>query len=243
MQETALKSSAWLTFQRQTGLVFDKYSNVQYLRIYFPAFMILAALLVTLPGCVASKDPQSITARKLQRGLIKDDTSFVYALPYPAGKKYLMVQGYFTRFSHRNRAAIDFKMSEGTLITAARSGVVIRAASNNNKGGWNRKYRANANYIVIEHEDGSRAGYWHLQQNGVMVQVGDTVRQGQPIGRSGSTGYSAFPHLHFFVWSNKGDQWSQLPTRFFTRNGPKYLRPMRKYTSVELEPEAVAGKR
>ncbi len=185
-------------------------------------------------GCVASRDPQSTTARNLQRGRLKDDTSFVYALPYPAGKKHLMVQGYFTRFSHRNRAAIDFKMSEGTLVSAAREGVVVRTAANNNKGGWNRKYRPFANYIVIEHADGTRAGYWHLQQGGVLVQPGDTVRQGQPIGRSGTTGFSAFPHLHFFVWTNKSGKWLQLPTRFQTKKGPKYLRPMRSYTSVEL---------
>lgn len=173
-------------------------------------------------------------ARNLQRGRLRDDTSFVYALPYPEGKKYLMVQGYFTRFSHRNRTAIDFKMSEGTLITAARDGVVILTASNNNRGGWNRRYRTFANFIVIEHNDGTRAGYWHLQKGGVLVQVGDTVRQGQPIGRSGTTGYSAFPHLHFFVWTNRGEKWLQLPTRFQTRSGPRYLRPMRSYTSVEV---------
>ena len=206
--------------------------------------LLLLSITAFLAGCVASKDPQSATARNLQRGRLKEDTSFVYALPYPKGKSYLMVQGYFTRFSHRNRAAIDFKMAEGTLISAARDGVVVRTAGNNNKGGWNRRYRPFANYIVIEHEDGSRAGYWHLQKDGVLVNVGDTVRQGQAIGRSGTTGFSLFPHLHFFVWNNKGGKWSQLPTRFQTKGGARYLKPMRSYTSVEPEGEQehLAGK-
>lgn len=178
-------------------------------------------------------------ARNLQKGRLKDDSSYVYALPYDAGKSYLVVQGYFSSFSHRNRAAIDFKMKRGTTITAAREGVVVRLQKDNNLGGLNRRFRQYANYIVIEHEDGTRAGYWHLQKGGVLVAVGDTVRQGQPIGKSGQTGYSAFPHLHFFVWSGKGDAWVQLPTRFHTRNGPRYLRPMRHYKS-QL-PEAAAS--
>ena len=205
---------------------------MQYRKKYPLTTSLFLCCSLLLTACVASKDPQSATARNLQRGRLKEDTSFVYALPYPEGKRYLMVQGYFTHFSHRNRAAIDFKMSKGTLVTAARDGVVVRTAANNNKGGWNRKFRPFPNYNVIEHEDGTRAGYWHLQKDGVLVQVGDTVRQGQPIGRSGTTGYSAFPHLHFFVWNNKGDKWQQLPTRFQTRKGPRYLKPMRSYTGV-----------
>ena len=83
--------------------------------------------------------------------------------------------------------------------------------------------------VVIQHEDGTRAGYWHLQQNGVLVNVGDTIKQGQPIALSGKTGYSAIPHLHFLVWTNKNGQWQQIPTRFRTAGGNKYLRPFRSY--------------
>lgn len=191
-----------------------------------------------LGSCAVSNDPLRPTARALQRGLMRDDSSFVYALPYPVGKSYLMVQGYFTHFSHRNRAAIDFKMPEGTTVTAARDGVVIRTEKNKNRGGLNRKYRKDANYVVIAHDDGTRAGYWHLRNGGVLVNVGDTVKQGQPIGLSGNTGYTAFPHLHFFVWADKGKDWRQIPTRFHTRSGPRYLRPFRSYKS-QL-PEAMA---
>ena len=54
--------------------------------------------------------------------------------------------------------------------------------------------------IVIQHPDGSRAGYWHLQKDGALVNVGDTVSKGQVIGLSGKTGYAFQPHLHFIVW-------------------------------------------
>jgi len=190
-------------------------------------FLVLAFVFVT--GCVASKAPEQIKIRNLQKGRTTEDTSFVYTLPYVAGTSHLVVQGYYSSFSHKNRIALDFKMKKGTKISAARGGIVVRTKEENNLGGLNRKYRQYANYIVIEHADGTRAGYWHLQQNGVLVNVGDTVKQGQVIGLSGKTGYSAFPHLHFLVWGTHNGRWQNLPTRFMTPNGPKYLRPLRRY--------------
>lgn len=189
-------------------------------------------LLLSLTACAISKDPQHVAIRHLHKAHAEDDTGYVYALPYPAGETHLMVQGYYSRFSHQNRAAIDFKMKRGSTVAAARDGVVVRTQSTNNRGGLNRKYRTFANFIVIEHSDGSRAGYWHLQQNGVLVSVGDTVKQGQAIGYSGKTGYSAFPHLHFMVWSTSGGSWQQIPTRFHTGKGAVYLAPMHRYKSV-----------
>ena len=73
-----------------------------------------------------SKDPRREHFRDLQKGQLKDDTSFVYSLPYEKGKSFFMLQGYFSRLTHKNRAALDFKMKRGTKITAARGGVVIR---------------------------------------------------------------------------------------------------------------------
>ena len=84
--------------------------------------------------------------------------------------------------------------------------------------------------MIIQHEDSSRAGYWHLQKDGVLVEVGDTVQKGQVIAISGKTGYSAIPHLHFLVWSSDARrQWRQVATRFQTSKGIRYLRPLRKY--------------
>jgi murein DD-endopeptidase MepM/ murein hydrolase activator NlpD len=173
--------------------------------------------------------------RALEKGKITEDTSYVYKLPYQEGTSHLVVQGYFTHFSNKERVAIDFKMKWGTKITAARDGVVIRTKEDSNKGGLNKKYRQFANLIVIEHEDGTRAGYWHLQKNGVFVNVGDTVKQGQVIGLSGKTGYTAFPHLHFMVWSTKDGHWQQLPTRFRTVSGNKYLLPFKTYENKKSQ--------
>jgi murein DD-endopeptidase MepM/ murein hydrolase activator NlpD len=169
-------------------------------------------------------------ARKLQRGAIKEDTSFVYQLPFAPGKAYRMVQGYFGSFTHKRRMALDFKMKDGTPVHAVRGGVVVRVRDTGSKGGLKASYRPHGNFIAILHTDSTRAIYWHLQKDGALVNVGDTVKTGQLIGLSGHTGYSAFPHLHFMVWRfDEYGNWQQIPTRFATTKGVRYLRPWRKY--------------
>jgi murein DD-endopeptidase MepM/ murein hydrolase activator NlpD len=71
--------------------------------------------------------------------------------------------------------------------------------------------------------------YWHLQKNGVIINEGDTVKQGQHIGYSGNTGYTAFPHLHFQVQDKNG---RDIATRFLTKQGVAYLRPSKYYKRV-----------
>jgi len=199
-------------------------------------YLIVVSVLLT--SCSVSKNPLRTEVRKLERGLVVDDTSYIYDLPFEQGKAYWMVQGYFTRFSHKERAALDFKMKRGTKICAAREGVVMRVKEDGERGGLNRKYRADGNNIVIQHPDGSRAGYWHLQTDGALVNVGDSVKKGQVIGLSGKTGYAAFPHLHFLVWDfDKDGNWQQVPTRFETTKGVGYLYGIRRYR----KPAAVEG--
>jgi len=191
---------------------------------------LLLSFILFFYACRVSHNPMRKEVRLLQKGIIRDDTSYVYGLPYKNGKAYWLVQGYFSRFSHRERAAIDFKMKRGTEIYAARDGVVIRVKEDGDRGGWNRKYRPYGNNIIIRHADSSRAGYWHLQKDGALVNAGDTVKKGQLIGLSGKTGYTLFPHLHFIVWDfDASGNWKQVATRFQTAKGIKYLKSIRKY--------------
>ncbi|HMJ47245.1 MAG TPA: M23 family metallopeptidase [Ferruginibacter sp.] len=180
-------------------------------------------------SCYSNRGPQQRQTRLLQKGKIKEDTSYVYSLPYETGASHLLIQGYYSAFSHKKRAALDFRMKRGTPVLAAREGVVLRLKENGTRGGLHKKYRPQGNYVIIEHADKTRAGYWHLQQNGVLVNVGDSISKGQLIGLSGKTGYTALPHLHFLVWTNPRGQWQQVPTRFMTQDGPRYLKPLRKY--------------
>jgi murein DD-endopeptidase MepM/ murein hydrolase activator NlpD len=187
-------------------------------------------LMLSLIGCSVSNNPQRKEIKLLQKGIIKDDSSFIYQLPYQTGKAHMLVQGYFSRYTHKERAALDFKMKRGTKICAARAGVVVRIKDDGKKGGSNTIYRPDGNFVVIQHEDSSRTGYWHLKYKSVFVKVGDVVKQGQPIGLSGKSGYSYFPHLHFIVWRfDKNGKWTQIGTRFQTNKGIRYLRPFRIY--------------
>ncbi len=181
-------------------------------------------------GCAVSNHPQRVQMKRLQKGIIKDDTSFVYELPYEENESRLLVQGYFSMFTHKHRAALDFKLKSGTKISAVRAGVVIRIKDDGERGGTHIKNRKHGNYIVIQHQDSSRSGYWHLRHKAIFVKVGDTVKAGQPIGLSGKTGYTYFPHLHFIVWRyDRNGKWTQVGTRFNTSQGIRYLRPLRYY--------------
>lgn len=135
--------------------------------------------------------------------IIKYDTLYNYNLPFLKGKRYKILQGQNSRFTHKgnfSRYAIDFKMNVGQTVCAIRDGIVISIKQNSNKGGRQKKYRDFANYIVIAHKDGTYAQYVHLKENGSLVKKGDTVLQSQPIGYSGNTGMSTEPHLHFAVY-------------------------------------------
>src|SRR6476620_2199192 len=110
--------------------------NYFYMMKNFPGILIFL-----MAACTVSKDPLRGKVKELQRGELKDDSSFVYALPYAKGTAPFIVQGYFGPFSHKNRAALDFKMKRGTKIYAARDGVVTRVKEDSDRGGWNKKYR------------------------------------------------------------------------------------------------------
>lgn len=180
-------------------------------------------------ACSVSNNPLRREVKQLQKGIITDDTSYVYALPFEPGKKYRVIQGYFSHYTHKERAALDFNLKKGTKVTAAREGVVTRVKEDGTLSGLKKKFRSHGNNIIIQHADGSRSGYWHLQHNGAIVNVGDTVRKGQVIGLSGKTGYALVPHLHFLVWKFEKGKWQQVATRFETHKGIKYLRAWKKY--------------
>ena len=67
-------------------------------------------LLFLFTGCSVSKNPLRKKVKLLQNGGAKDDTSYVYALPFEERKKFRVIQGYFSHFTHKERAALDFNM-------------------------------------------------------------------------------------------------------------------------------------
>jgi murein DD-endopeptidase MepM/ murein hydrolase activator NlpD len=88
--------------------------------------------------------------------------------------------------------AIDIANKAAPAVLAADSGTVIVA-------GWPDGY-GYGNRIIIDHGNGTRTLYAHLQK--IYVVVGQTVARGNAIGQMGSTGRSTGPHLHFEVIKN-----------------------------------------
>jgi murein DD-endopeptidase MepM/ murein hydrolase activator NlpD len=153
----------------------------------------------------------------------KNLDTFIYELPFKEGAKYKVVQGYGGRFSHKNKAALDFAMPVGTPVHAARGGIVFSFKDNSDEGGPFSKYGKKANYIIIKHDDGSFGCYWHLKKNGVVAKKG-VVSTGQLIGYSGNTGFVLRPHLHFAVKRILNYEMdSFVKTKFNTTQGAQLL--------------------
>lgn len=123
-------------------------------------------------------------------------------LPYAKGATFSCVQGNHGAQSHSdgiNDFAYDFDLPEGTPVLAAASGRVIRVKEGSTQGGPEVDMMPFANRVWIDHGGGRFSIYDHLQFESVTVREGELVNAGQVIARSGNTGYSRGPHLHFGV--------------------------------------------
>ncbi len=85
---------------------------------------------------------------------------------------------------------IDYAVPTGTPVRAAGGGRVVHVGYSS---GYGRT-------VIVEHQDGMRTLYAHL--NSYQVSQGQRVNRGQIIARSGNTGRSTGPHLHFEVRVN-----------------------------------------
>ncbi len=88
----------------------------------------------------------------------------------------------------------------GTVnIIAARSGIVETVVNGCISGGSYSCGGTYGNYIIISHGDGNHTLYAHLHEDSIRVKKGDSVNQGQIIGKMGSSGTSTGSHLHFEI--------------------------------------------
>ncbi len=98
------------------------------------------------------------------------------------------------------------EMDRFVSIRAAESGTVTNIAFNNFDR--NTVPAGSANFVIIRHNDGSSAYYYHLMKNSVTVSVGEYVQKGSLIGYAGSSGSSTAAHLHFEVLDIIGGMWT-----------------------------------
>lgn len=173
----------------------------------------LIALSPLTPGkTMVYKPSLRSTVGDPQRGISGNGFAYRYPLPWVGGP-FRISQGPNGAYSHggaRSRYAIDIAMPEGTPIIAARSGTVIKTENSQTGRGAN----PSGNFVRILHDDGTMGVYLHLQQGSVSVKEGERVAVGTPLGRSGNTGNSTGPHLHFVVQRNVGLALESIPYEF-----------------------------
>lgn len=138
--------------------------------------------------------------------------AYRYPLPWVGGP-FRLTQGPGGKYSHtdiKGRYAMDIAMPEGTPIIAARGGTVIKIENDQSGRGSN----ASGNFVRILHEDGTMGVYLHLMRGSVLVKEGQRVSVGSALARSGNTGNSTGPHLHFVVQRNTGQALVSIPYEF-----------------------------
>ncbi|MFI8947392.1 M23 family metallopeptidase [Streptomyces sp. NPDC053750] len=109
-------------------------------------------------------------------------------------KKYTLTASFAQNggmWAHKHSGQ-DFAVPIGTNVVAAHGGTVVKAGGNGAGDG-----PAYGNAIVIKHGNGTYSQYAHLSQ--VNVKIGQVVKTGQSIAKSGNTGNSSGPHLHFEI--------------------------------------------
>ncbi|UJR16967.1 hypothetical protein I4U23_003865 [Adineta vaga] len=95
----------------------------------------------------------------------------------PFGKKGSWAAGYHT--------GADYACPVGTNVRATVSGTVINT-------NWGSSY---GTHVVIESANKIREIYAHLSKK--LVKFGQKVKAGEVIAKSGNTGRSTGPHLHY----------------------------------------------
>jgi len=107
---------------------------------------------------------------------------------WPVTQEFGDNPGSYGRFGMVAHNGIDFGCPVGTNVLACGGGVVEHADYDDCGYGW---------YVQVRHVDGLVSVYGHLSQVRTQSQV--TVKMGQVIGRSGSSGNSTGPHLHMEI--------------------------------------------
>ncbi len=119
------------------------------------------------------------------------NTYITYPVPYMGNYR---LDGTEHSGSH---LGVDIKVPKGTPIYAVANGVVYK--TQNQKTGFGNAIAISHTNVPDPENNGRKTNlisvYAHLSQ--VLVKSGSTVRKGQLIGKSGSSGASTAPHLHF----------------------------------------------
>ena len=142
------------------------------------------------PVSTRSTSSGSQTTEKREKAETKaTDSGLVAPVNASLGTPYHKAGSSWSKGYH---TGVDFAVPTGTTVKAVAAGKVVAS-------GWGGSF---GYQVVIRHGDGRYTQYAHL--SAISVKAGQSVGAGQRIGRSGSTGNSTGPHLHFEVRTGPG---------------------------------------
>jgi murein DD-endopeptidase MepM/ murein hydrolase activator NlpD len=175
-------------------------------------------------AALSSQWSPTMSRAEVQLGRVDADheDAYLYRLPYGDDVSFPIIQGYGAKLSHRGaeRYTLDFGMPVGTRVHAARDGVVVLVEDSHDAGCGRAECGQYANFVVVLHLDGTTGEYFHLERGSAQLRAGERMRRGQWLARSGNTGFSTAPHLHFGVYRTDRERRTEpLAVRFETRSG------------------------
>lgn len=105
-------------------------------------------------------------------------------------------RGYVTRgqanadSTQEEHPGIDIAVPMGSLVRAPGGGIILQTG----------EHEAYGRFVLLEHPDGYQSMYGHLSR--ILAVQGAAVSAGEVIARSGNSGRSSAPHLHFEIRLN-----------------------------------------
>ena len=111
-------------------------------------------------------------------------------------------------------------MPVGTPILAPQSGIIIEVVDRYQKWGPSEKYKNYLNYLTILHKNNECSQICHLAKGSARVKVGDKVKKGEILAKTGYSGWMTEPHLHFIVFRQARNKagFKSLKIRFERKN-------------------------
>jgi hypothetical protein len=182
---------------------------------------------------------------------------FPYIFPVTNGQKTKVlkidnIRKFLRQKSNKEYYAYGFSMNVGDTIYASRGGTVCNISNKNPAKGESLVYSADAAYVKVYHRDGTFGTYSRIDGNKILVESGQFINPGDPIGIVFSEGYKRrIPCVIFSLsrtdcsklddiqFTPKSIEAISLPVMFvYNQNTINYIDPNIEYKSCH-SPEVI----
>ncbi|MCX2970708.1 MULTISPECIES: transglycosylase family protein [Streptomyces] len=154
------------------------------------------------PAGAGQREERSTTDRAERR-----PAAPAFSSPVPGAAPGTAYRASGASWSSGYHTGVDFPLATGTSVKAVTRATVVSA-------GWAGAY---GYQVVLKHHDGRYSQYAHL--SAISVRPGQQVGAGTTLGRSGNTGNSSGPHLHFEVRTGPGYGTDINPLAYLREHG------------------------